>query len=134
MSNDIDLMLLDPALKKYQFEEGALIPLLQETQEVYGYLPEEVLARLSHETKIPLSQIYGVVTFYSQFYLTRRGRNTVRICRGTACHVRGGSLILDVVEREPGIKEDEPTADLNTITSKELPGKVRDINPLYSTG
>ena len=112
MSNDVDLSLLDPILKKYQSQEGALITMLQELQAVYGYLPEVVLTHLSREVKIPLSQIYGVVTFYAQFYLTRRGRNIIRVCRGTACHVRGGSRILEAVEREVGITEGETTPDL----------------------
>lgn len=109
--NNIDLSLLDPILKKYQFEEGALIPMLQETQKVYGYLPEEVLARLSREAKIPLSQIYGVVTFYTQFHLARRGKNTVRVCQGTVCHVCGGGSILRTLTQSLGINEGETTED-----------------------
>ncbi len=112
MSNDVDLSLLDPILKKYQSQEGALITMLQEIQAVYGYLSEVVLTHLSREVKVPLSQIYGVVTFYAQFYLTPRGRNIIRVCRGTACHVRGGSRILEAVEREVGITEGETTPDL----------------------
>ncbi len=112
MSNNVDLSLLAPILKKYQSQEGALITMLQELQKVYGYLPEVVLTHLSQEVKVPLSQIYGVVTFYAQFYLTPRGRNIIRVCRGTACHVRGGSRILEAVEREVGITEGETTPDL----------------------
>jgi len=112
MTNDIDLTLLEPILKKYQSEEGSLITILQEVQEVYGYLPEVVLAYLSQEIKIPLSRIYGIVTFYAQFYLNPRGRNTIRICRGTACHVRGGPRVLEAVECEVEITEGEVTPDL----------------------
>lgn len=112
MSNNVDLSLLGPILKKYQSQEGALITMLQELQKAYGYLPEVVLTHLSQEVKVPLSQIYGVVTFYAQFYLTPRGRNIIRVCRGTACHVRGGSRILEAVEREVGIMEGETTPDL----------------------
>jgi len=112
MSNDVDLSLLDPILKKYQSQEGALITMLQEFQAVYGYLPEVVLTYLSREVKIPLSQIYGVVTFYSQFYLTPRGRNIVRVCRGTACHVRGSGIILEALEEVLGVSEGETTEDL----------------------
>jgi len=111
MSNDVDLSLLDPILEKYQLKEEALITMLQEAQEVYGYLPEEILAYLSRQIKVPLSRIYGVVTFYAQFYLTRRGRNIVRVCRGTACHVRGGKSILSTVEKILGIQESETSAD-----------------------
>jgi len=110
--NNIDLSLLDPILKKYQFEEGTLIPMLQETQMVYGYLPEQVLARLSRDAKIPLSRIYAVVTFYAQFHLAPRGKNTVRVCRGTACHVRGSGSILKTLSQTLGINEGETTNDL----------------------
>ncbi len=127
-----DLSLLYPILNKHKGQEDALITILQEIQEVYSYLPEEALTHLSAEANIPLSRIYAVVTFYAQFYLTPRGRNMIRVCRGTACHVRGGPRVLDAVERELGIKEDETTPNLYTMTSKELPGKVGDINPLYS--
>jgi len=107
-----DLSLLYPILKKYKGQEGALITILQEIQEIYSYLSEEALTHLSAEANIPLSRIYAVATFYAQFYLTPRGRNTIRVCRGTACHVRGSSRILDAVERELGITEGETTADL----------------------
>ena len=109
MSKQTDLSLLDPILEKYENQGDALIAMLQEIQEVYSYLPEEALIQLSSYAKIPMSRVYAVATFYAQFYLTPRGRNTIRICRGTACHVRGGSRILDAVERELGIKEGETT-------------------------
>jgi NADH-quinone oxidoreductase subunit E len=112
MTTEIDLSLLTPVLQKNEGQEDALITILQEIQEVYSYLPEEALAKLSRETGIPMSRIYAVVTFYSQFYLTPRGRNTIRICRGTACHVRGGPRLLDAVELELGISEGETTEDL----------------------
>ncbi len=112
MPADIDLSLLDPVLQKHKGQEDALITMLQEIQEVYSYLPEEALNRLSREAGIPMSRIYAVVTFYAQFYLTPRGRNTIRVCRGTACHVRGGTRILEAVERELGITEGETTPDM----------------------
>jgi len=112
MPASTDLSLLAPVLQKYEGQEDALISMLQEIQEVYSYLPEEALARLSFEAKIPMSRIYAVATFYAQFYLTPRGHNIIRICRGTACHVRGGSLILEAAERELGITEGETTPDL----------------------
>jgi NADH-quinone oxidoreductase subunit E len=112
MPGDIDLSCLEPILKRYRGQEDALITMLQEIQEVYAYLPEEILARLSREANIPMSRIYAVVTFYAQFYLSPRGRNTIRVCRGTACHVRGGSRVLEAVERELGIIDGETTADL----------------------
>jgi len=90
MSNEsIDLALLDPILEEYKEQKGAVIPILQRAQDAYGYLPKKVLTSISKRTGIPLSQLYGVVTFYAQFNLERRGRHIVRICDGTACHVRG---------------------------------------------
>jgi len=111
MPEALDLLKMEPILEKFRGQDGALIPVLQEAQSIYGYLPEEVLARISRELKIPLSRIYGVVTFYAQFYLTPRGRHTVRVCRGTACHVRGGKNVLKAVQQFLGIEESETTAD-----------------------
>ena len=107
MSANTDLSLLDPVLQKHEGQDDALITMLQEIQEIYSYLPEEALARLSQEVRIPMSRVYAVATFYAQFYLTPRGRNTIRLCRGTACHVRGAPRILEAVERELGITEGE---------------------------
>ena len=91
-----------------------MIPVLQEAQGIYGYLPEEVLDSISKTLDIPLSRIYGVVTFYAQFYLSRRGRHTVRVCRGTACHVRGGKNVLKAVQQVLGVGENETTPDFNS--------------------
>jgi NADH:ubiquinone oxidoreductase subunit E len=111
MPQKFDLTQLEPVLEKYAGRDGALIPVLQESQAIYGYLPEEVLSFLSRRMNVPLSRIYGVVTFYAQFYLTPRGRHTVRVCRGTACHVRGGKYILKSVQQYLGVGENETTAD-----------------------
>lgn len=112
MPTDIDLSLLAPILEKYRGQEDALITILQEIQEVYGYLPEDVLTRLSWETKTPMNRIYGVVTFYAQFYLTPRGRNTIRVCRGTACHVQGCEPIIIALRDALGIEVGGTTDDL----------------------
>ena len=111
MPEALDLSKMKPILEKFRGQEGALIPVLQEAQGIYGYLSEEVLAHISRELKIPLSRIYGVVTFYAQFYLTPRGRHTVRVCRGTACHVRGGMNIRKAVKQFLDIGENETTPD-----------------------
>lgn len=111
MSESFDLSKMEPVFRKYRAQEGALIPILQEAQSLYGYLPEEVLAFISKGLKISLSRIYGVVTFYAQFYLTPRGLHTVRVCRGTACHVRGGKYVLRAVQQALGIGENETTPD-----------------------
>jgi NADH-quinone oxidoreductase subunit E len=111
MPENVDLSKLEPLLQKYKGEDGGLIPILQEAQGLYGYLPEEVLAAIGQTLNIPLSRVYGVVTFYSQFYLSRRGRHTVRVCRGTACHVRGGKNVLKAVQQVLGIGENQTTPD-----------------------
>ena len=113
MTESFDLSKIDTILEKYQGQNGALIPVLQEAQDVYGYLPEEVLICISRTLKVSMSRIYGVVTFYSQFNLTPRGRHTVRVCRGTACHVRGGKSVRKAVQQFLGIRENETTEDLN---------------------
>jgi NADH-quinone oxidoreductase subunit E len=111
MPEKMDLSLLEPFLERYKGTDGALIPVLQEAQGLYGYLPEEVLDSISRALTIPLSRVYGVATFYSQFYLSRRGRHTVRVCRGTACHVRGGKNVLKAVQQALGIGENQTTPD-----------------------
>ena len=90
---------------------GDLIPLLQNLQEAYGYLPPEVLTEVSQRTGIPTSRMYGVITFYAQFSIKPRGRHTVRCCTGTACHVRGGKEIGESVRHELDVEEGGTTAD-----------------------
>lgn len=112
MVRNVDLSLLEPILERHRGQQDALITMLQEVQAAYAYLPEEVLARLSQATRIPLSRIYSVATFYAQFHLTPRGRNTVRVCKGTACHVQRSETIITAVEDALGISVDETTEDL----------------------
>ena len=102
---------LDEIIVKYRDENGPLIPILQEAQAVYGYLPAHVLKHISKATRIPLAKIYGVVTFYSQFRLNPVGRNLINVCLGTACHVRGGAKILESIEKNLKIKDGETTED-----------------------
>jgi NADH-quinone oxidoreductase subunit E len=106
-----DLAPLHGVLEQYREQRGAVIPVLQKAQEIYGWLPKEVLETVSREMRVPLSKIYGVVTFYSQFYLTRRGRHVVRQCDGTACHVKGAARIIDVMQNHLEIKAGETTPD-----------------------
>ena len=103
---------IDAILTKYQGKKGSLIPILQEVQALYNYLPKDALEYIAVRTGTPIAQIYGVVTFYSQFHLTPRGRNIIRVCQGTACHVRGGKVILQTIEKELGIKAGHTTEDL----------------------
>ncbi len=89
-----------------------LIPLLQGIQKEYGYLPVGVLAELSERTGIAASRIYGVATFYEQFYLEPRGRHTIKCCRGTACHVKGGKNLIGAISRVLGIEPEQTTENL----------------------
>jgi NADH-quinone oxidoreductase subunit E len=107
----LDMSPLEEVFEEYQGQKGALIPILQRAQDIYGYLPADVLRLISARTGISLSQVYGVSTFYAQFYLTRRGRHIVRECDGTACHVRGASKIIDACQKELKIMAGETTPD-----------------------
>jgi len=113
MAEKLDLSKVEEILKRHAREEGALIPVLQEVQALYRYLPEEALLMVSRRLKVPLSRIYGVVTFYAQFYLTPRGRHVIKSCQGTACHVRGGHSALDALSRELKVDPGGTTEDLN---------------------
>ena len=100
-------------LEHQQFlgQEGRLIPLLQQAQQTDGYLTRERLLALHRETGVPLASIYGVATFYAQFRLTPVGKNLVRVCHGTACHVAGANDISDAIEKHLAIKNGETTPD-----------------------
>ncbi len=98
-------------LWKYQGEMGALIPLLQSAQETYGYIPESAIDHISEIVGIPAADIYGVITFYSQFRLKPMGKNIIKICDGTACHVNASTAILRTIEDELQIEGDETTED-----------------------
>ncbi|KUO73289.1 MAG: NADH dehydrogenase [Desulfosporosinus sp. BRH_c37] len=102
---------LDEIIAKFKNENGPLIPVLQHAQEVYGYLPADVLKHISKGLRLPLARIYGVVTFYAQFRLTPSGRNVINVCLGTACHVRGGAKVVETLEKELKIKDGETTED-----------------------
>ncbi len=91
--------------------KGGLIPILQELQELVGYVSKDAVKIVSEELKIPMSEIYSVATFYSQFHLTPRGRHVIRVCRGTACHVRGRLKILDAIKEQTGCPENGTTED-----------------------
>ncbi len=99
-------------ISRYEKKERYLIPVLQEAQEEYGYLPEEVLKEIGLGLNLSLSQVYGVVTFYSQFHQEPRGNNIIRVCMGTACHVRGGDAVMNAIKDELDIEAGETTDDL----------------------
>jgi NADH:ubiquinone oxidoreductase subunit E len=94
-------------------KEFNLINALQGIQGKWNYLPQKVLHSFSEMTLIPMSTIYGVATFYSQFHLAPRGKNIIQVCTGTACHVRGSSMLRDEITRLLGIQNGETTEDLN---------------------
>jgi NADH:ubiquinone oxidoreductase subunit E len=103
---------IDKIITSYRGQRWALIPLAQEIQEKVGYIPPEIIPRVAGALGLFPAQIQGVVTFYSQLYTQPRGRNIVRVCRGTACHVRGGKSILKLVKQHLGIEEGETTDDM----------------------
>ena len=107
-----DLKRLDSIIADYREQMWGLIPLLHEIQEVLGYIPPEAIPRIATGLGLFPSQVQGVITFYTQFYTTPRGKNIVRVCRGTACHVRGGKTILKLVKRELGVEEGKTTPDM----------------------
>ncbi len=96
----------------YTGEQEELIPILQETQEAFRYLPAVVMQEIARFLKISANTVYGVVTFYAQFKLTPLGRKVIRVCRGTACHVRGSAKVLAEMEKQLGIKAGETTPDM----------------------
>jgi NADH:ubiquinone oxidoreductase subunit E len=102
---------LDEIIEKHQGEQGGLIPVLEQAQEILEYLPVPVQQRVADGLNLPLSRVYGVVTFYSFFTMTPRGKHTVRVCLGTACYVRGGKNIAENIENLLHIKEGETTED-----------------------
>ena len=140
----------------YRKERGPLIAILQQVQERLGYLPKEAIYEMARLLEMPVSEIFGVLSFYAQFRTTPRGRNIVIVCRGTACHVRGAPRILREIENRLSIKENETTPDLeytletvacigacalapNMVVNKETHGqlnikKVAELFPEKSAG
>lgn len=107
-------------LAPYQGEKGALISVLQKAQETLGYLSEETIAEVADFLGLSQSEAYGVASFYAQFRFERQGEHAIKVCQGTACHVRGGRRILDFLKQELGIQPGETTKDyklsLETVT------------------
>ncbi len=102
---------LDAIIEKHRGRPGALIPVLEEAQLVLEYLPVSAQRRVAEGLNLPLAQVFGVVTFYSFFTMKPKGRHTVRVCLGTACYVRGGKSLVDIISREYKVKEGDTTAD-----------------------
>lgn len=98
-------------IKSYGGDKSLLISILQDIQAEFNYLPREVLEKVSEVLEVPLSQVFGVASFYKAFSLTPRGRHLINVCLGTACHVRGGARLVDRIERELVVKAGETTGD-----------------------
>jgi NADH:ubiquinone oxidoreductase subunit E len=112
-AEQVDLSLLEPVLADYADDHGALIPVLQHAQQLYGYLPEEALREIAVRRETPLSTVYGVVTFYGQFHLQPRGKTIVKICHGTACHVGGATEVTHAITDELGVELGTTSEDMN---------------------
>lgn len=107
-----DLKILDRIVADYRGQRWPLIPLLHEIQQAFGYIPPETVPTVARSLGLFPAQVQGVISFYTQFYTEPRGKNIVRVCRGTACHVRGGKTILKLVKQNLGLEEGETTPDL----------------------
>ena len=108
----VDITQIDDIIGEYEGQQWALIPLAQKVQERIGYIPPEAITRIADALRLSPAQVQGVITFYSQLYTTPRGRNVVKVCRGTACHVRGGKSILKLISQYLGIAEGETSEDM----------------------
>ena len=111
MGKTIDLSLLQEVLEEYAPVKGSLITILQHTQELYGYLPQEAILLISEKTGIASSEIMGVGTFYTQFRFAPVGKYLIMLCQGTACHVNSSELILQTIRDELGIDDGQTTED-----------------------
>ncbi len=103
---------LNQIFSRFKGNKDELIPVMEAVQDEFGYLPKEAMHEISRFLNVPESNIYGVATFYALFRLTPRGKKMVSVCRGTACHVRGGAQILQEVEKRLGIKPGETSQDM----------------------
>jgi NADH:ubiquinone oxidoreductase subunit E len=102
---------LDEIIARNKDKAGSLIPVLEQAQMLLEFLPMPILKIIANGLNLPLSRVYGVVTFYSFFTMTPRGKHTMRVCLGTACYVRGGKTIYDNVKKELKVEEGETTED-----------------------
>lgn len=103
---------LEKVFASYKGEKNELIPVLQDVQEELGYLPEEAMKKVSRFVRVPESKVFGVATFYARFHLNPRGKHIIRLCTGTACHVRGAKKVADKVEEALTVGVGETTEDM----------------------
>ncbi|MHA2407941.1 MAG: NADH-quinone oxidoreductase subunit NuoE family protein [Candidatus Ranarchaeia archaeon] len=104
---------IDNIMKNHSWEESALISILHEIENLYNYLPTWALRHISEKLNIPMIQVYGVASFYNAFHLTQRGKHLIRVCEGTACHVKGGHRVMEELERKLNVEVGETSKDLN---------------------
>lgn len=103
--------MVEEVIEKLKDTKGALIPVLHETQHIYGYLPEDALEKISEKLNIPMSEIYGVASFYSIFALQPKGEHVIKVCLGTACYVKGSQAIIDRISKELDVEVGKTTKD-----------------------
>jgi NADH:ubiquinone oxidoreductase subunit E len=108
----VDFKKVDTIVDEYGCNRDSLISILQDVQNEYHYLPEDMLRQVARRLELPLIQVYGVATFFKAFSLKPRGEHMVRVCLGTACHVRGAPAVLDEVKRRLGVEPGETTKDM----------------------
>ncbi len=152
--NEEQVAKLYEIIARFKGKPGGLIPVLEEAQVALEYIPISVQKAIARGLNLPLSRVYGVVTFYSFFTMTPRGRHTVRVCLGTACYVRGGKALAETIEKNFGVKEGETTPDRkftyesvrclgacglgpvivvdNDVHGRVKPGKVKEILNSYN--
>jgi len=109
--DNVDLTLIDPLISKFKGKKGNLIPILQGTQNIYGYVPREAFIKINAETGLSLSEMYGVATFYAQFRLKPVGKHIIKVCHGTACHVQNANKITEDLQDSLGVLDGETTED-----------------------
>ena len=107
----VDLSLIDPLIIKFKGKKGNMIPILQGTQNIFGYIPREAFIKISADTGLKLSAMYGVATFYAQFRMNPVGKHIVKVCHGTACHVQNASELTEAIEDSLKVKDGETTED-----------------------
>jgi NADH-quinone oxidoreductase subunit E len=112
------LAVIDAIVYKHNVHPGAMIAILQEIQDTYGYVPQPAILRISEDTGVPASDIFGIVTFYAQFRLEPQGKHLIKVCHGTACHLNGAEKIADSVCKCVGAKEGETSVDGNFTVEK----------------
>ena len=103
---------VNEVLASYTGDKAELIPILQQVQQAFGYLPEEAMSQIADFVNVPECSVFGVATFYAQFKFTPVGRNIIKVCRGTGCYVKGAPRLLDEIEARLGIKDGETTPDM----------------------